>query len=144
MVVDCNGVVVQWSHQAEELAGCTAEEVVGQPVAQLVTRVAVGASGADAGAGRAEVLVPCADGHAIGDLRLRPMARPDGNVAWAIFQAAGERATTPDVQAAEAQAWSESEKYHARRRVGNQLRARIGQTLDVVAVCQEVTDALVP
>jgi GAF domain-containing protein/anti-sigma regulatory factor (Ser/Thr protein kinase) len=143
MVVDCNGVVVQWSDQAEELAGCAADEVVGQPVAHLVTRVAVGARG-PARAGRAEVLAPGADGHAIGDLRLQPMPRPDGSVAWAVFQAAWEGATTPDVQAAAVQAWSEAEKLHARLRVGNQLRARIGQTLDVVAVCQEVADALVP
>src|SRR5258708_21756364 len=43
IVVDGNGVVVRWSHQAEELTGCTAEDVVGQPVAHLVTRVAAGA-----------------------------------------------------------------------------------------------------
>src|SRR5215470_14599551 len=143
MVVDCNGVVVQWSHQAEELAGCAADEVVGRPVAHLVTRVAARARGA-ARAGSAEGLVPGADGHAFGDLRLRPMPRPDGSVAWAVFQAAGEGATTAEVQAAVAHAWSEAEKHHARLRVGNQLRARIGQTLDVVAVCQEVADALVP
>jgi len=143
LMVDCKGVVVQWSHRAEGLAGCTADEVVGQPVAHLVTRVAAGAGGT-AQAGHAEVLVPGADGRAIGDLLLRPMPRPDGSVAWAVFQAAGEGATTPDVQAAAAQAWSEAEKHHARLGVGNQLGARIGQTLDVVAVCREVADALVP
>lgn len=108
MVVGGNGVVEQWSQQAEELAGCPAEAVVGQPAAALVTRVAVGAR--DAGrAGSAEVLVPGADRQAIGDLRLMPMPRPDGSVAWAVFQTAGERVTFTDVQAA-AQAWSEVEK----------------------------------
>jgi anti-sigma regulatory factor (Ser/Thr protein kinase) len=143
MVVDGNGVVVQWSNQAEELVRCTAEEAVGQPVAHLVTRVAAEAHGA-ARAGHADVLVPGTDGHAIGDLRLRPMQRPDGTVAWAVFQAAGEGAAIPDVQAVAAQAWSELEKHRARLRVTNQLRARMEQTRDVVAVCQDVADVLVP
>src|SRR5258708_17762865 len=42
MVVDGNGVVVQWSRQAEKLVGCTAEEGVGRPVAHLVTRIMAG------------------------------------------------------------------------------------------------------
>jgi hypothetical protein len=41
-VVDGSGVVVQWRRQAQELVGCTAEEVVGPPVAHLVTGVAAG------------------------------------------------------------------------------------------------------
>ena len=40
MVVDGSGVVVQRSRVAEELVGCTAEEVAGQPVAHLVSGVA--------------------------------------------------------------------------------------------------------
>jgi PAS domain S-box-containing protein len=143
MVVDRDGVVVQWSHQAEELAGCTADQVIGQPVAHLVTRVAAGARGA-ARAGQLEVLVPGADSHSIGELRLRPVPRPDGSVAWAVFQAGGEGATPAEAQAAAAQPWSEAEKHQTRLRVGNRLRARIGQALDVVAVCQDVADALVP
>jgi PAS domain S-box-containing protein len=142
MVVDCNGVVVQWSHQAEELAGYTTDEVIGQPVAHLITRVVAGARGA-ARAGRADVLVPGADSHVIGDLRVRPMPRPDGSVAWAVFHTAGEEATPADAQAAAAQARSELEKHYVRLRVINRLRATMGQTLDVVAVCEEVAGALV-
>ena|SRR5260221_2099709 len=86
MVVDGNGVVVEWSRQAEKLVGCTAEEVVGRPVAHLVTQMAAGACG-DARPGSADVplLLPGADGHAVGDLRVRPMPRRDGAVEWAVF-----------------------------------------------------------
>jgi len=141
LVVDGNGAVVEWSYQAEELAGCTAEQAVGQPVAHLVARVASGVRGI-ARTGCTEVLVPGADGQAIGDLRLRPVPRPDGSVAWAVFQAAREGATTPEAQAAAAQVWSKVEKAYAR--LGNQSRAQISQTLDVVTNCQAVADALVP
>jgi GAF domain-containing protein/anti-sigma regulatory factor (Ser/Thr protein kinase) len=84
MVVDGNGVVVQWSRQAEKLAGCTAEEAVGRPVAHLVTQIAAGA---------------------VGDLCVRPVLRRDGAVEWAVFQAAPGGATIADVQATAAQAW---------------------------------------
>src|SRR5258708_38859261 len=93
MLVDGDGVVVQWSRQAEKLVGHTAAEVVGQPVARLVTRIAAGTRG-DARPGRADVLLlPGADGHPAADLRLRPMPRQDGTVAWAVFQAARGGAT---------------------------------------------------
>jgi hypothetical protein len=49
--------------------------------------------------GWAEVLVSGADGHAIGDLVLRPTPRPDGSAAWAVFQAGEEGSTFPAVQA---------------------------------------------
>src|SRR5258708_14121990 len=105
MVVDGSGVVVQWSRQAEKLVGCTAEEVVGRPVAHLVARIMAGACG-DARPGGADVpLLPGADGHAVGDLRVRPMPRRDGAVEWAVFQAARGGATISDVEAAAAQAW---------------------------------------
>jgi PAS domain S-box-containing protein len=104
MVVDGNGVVVQWSRQAEKLVGCSAEEVVGRPVAHLVTQIAAGARG-HARPGGADLLLPGADGHALGDLRVRPMPRPDGAVEWAVFDAARGGPTIADVQAAAAQAW---------------------------------------
>jgi PAS domain S-box-containing protein len=105
MIVDGNGVVVEWSHQAQKLVGCTAEEVIGRPVAHLVARITAGDRG-DVWPGRADVLLlPGADGHAVGDLRVRPMQRRDGTVAWAVFQAARGGATIADVQAAAAQAW---------------------------------------
>src|SRR5260370_6991074 len=105
MVVDGNGVVVQWRRQAEKLVGCTAEEVVGRPVAHLVTRIMAGACG-DARPGGADVpLLPVADGAAVGDLRVRPMPRRDGAVEWAVFQAARGGVTISDVEAAAAQAW---------------------------------------
>jgi GAF domain-containing protein/anti-sigma regulatory factor (Ser/Thr protein kinase) len=104
MVVDSNGVVVQWSRQAEKLVGYTAEEVVGRPVAHLVTQIAAGARG-DVRPGCADVLLPGAGSDAVGDLRVRPMPRRDGAVEWAVFQAARGGATIADVQAAAAQAW---------------------------------------
>jgi GAF domain-containing protein/anti-sigma regulatory factor (Ser/Thr protein kinase) len=104
MVVDGNGVVVQWSRLAEKLVGCTAQEVVGRPVAHLVTQIAAGARG-DEGPSGAGVLLPGPGGHAIGDLRVRPMLRRDGAVEWAVFQAARGGATIADVQATAAQAW---------------------------------------
>ncbi|MFF7749255.1 PAS domain-containing protein [Streptomyces sp. NPDC007971] len=39
MVVDGGGVVVQWSHQAEELWGRPAGEVVGRPAIDLASHV---------------------------------------------------------------------------------------------------------
>ena len=104
MVIDGNGVVVEWSHRAQKLVGCTAEEVVGQPVGHLVTRVAEGARG-DARPGRADVLLRGADGRAVADLRVQPMPGPDGTVAWAVCQAAPGVAAIPDIQAAAAEAW---------------------------------------
>src|SRR5258707_14300440 len=96
MVVDGNGVVVQWSRQAEKLVGCTAEEVVGRPVAHLVTRIMAGACG-DARPGGADVpLLPVADGHAGGDLGVRANPRPGGAVGWAVFHAARGGVTTGD------------------------------------------------
>jgi PAS domain-containing protein len=76
MVVDGNGVVVQWSRQAEKLVGCRAEEVVGRPVAHLVTQIVAGASG-DARPGGADLLLTGAGGHGVGDLRVRPMPGRD-------------------------------------------------------------------
>src|SRR5258708_39409186 len=105
MVVDGNGVVVDGSREAEKLVGCTAEEVVGRPVADLVARIMAGACG-DARPGGADVpLLPVADGHAVGDLSVRPMPRRDGAVEWAVFQAARGGGTIADVEAAAAQAW---------------------------------------
>src|SRR5258708_18140069 len=80
MVVDGNGVVVQWSRQAEKLVGCTAEEVVGRPVAHLVTRIMAGACGGarPGGAGRAPL--PPAGGPA----PPRPSGRPPPPPARAV------------------------------------------------------------
>jgi PAS domain S-box-containing protein len=105
MVVDGSGVVVQWSRQAEELVGYTAEEVVGQPLVHLVTRIAVGVR-SDARPGRSGVLLLSGvDGHAVGDLRVRPIQCRDGTVGWAVFRAARGGAAIADVQAAAAEAW---------------------------------------
>jgi PAS fold len=64
MVVDGSGVVVQCSRHAQELVGCTAEEVAGQPVAHLVTGVAAGVR-SDARPGRAGVVLSGVGGHAV-------------------------------------------------------------------------------
>jgi serine phosphatase RsbU (regulator of sigma subunit)/PAS domain-containing protein/anti-sigma regulatory factor (Ser/Thr protein kinase) len=104
LVVDGNGVVVQWSRRAQKLVGCTAEEAVGRPVSHLVTQIAAGARGGPR-PGDADLPLPGVDSHAVGDLRVRPMLCRDGAVEWAVFQAARDGATIADVQATAAQAW---------------------------------------
>src|SRR5260370_13977278 len=73
MVVDGNGVVVQWSRQAEKLVGGTAEEVVGRPVAHLVTRIMAGGCGGARPRGAAVPLLPLAGGPAPRDPRAPPL-----------------------------------------------------------------------
>src|SRR5215470_16917999 len=99
MVVDGNGVVVKWSRRAQKLVGYTADEVVGQPVAHMVTKVTAG----HCGTGRTvRGDVPGADGHAVADLRVQRTVRRDGTVGWSVFQAAPGGATVPDAEAAAA------------------------------------------
>lgn len=81
MVVSGGGTVVQWSREAEELLGRTATEVVGQPVARVVSRT-----------GSASALRVVSqlrgNGAASGlELRVRPLLRADDSVDWAVFQA---------------------------------------------------------
>jgi PAS domain S-box-containing protein len=102
MVVDGNGVVVKWSRRAQKLLGYTADEVVGQPVVHLVTRVTAGHRGTGR-TGRDDL--PGADGHAVADLRVQPTVGRDGTVGWKVFQAAPGGATVPDAEAAAAQTW---------------------------------------
>ncbi|MGW7004800.1 SpoIIE family protein phosphatase [Streptomyces sp. NPDC054933] len=84
MIVDGRGVVVQWSHQAEELLGRPAGEVVGHPAIDLVSSLP--APDGDDVAGRGQDLCDLAGGPAGGGgLRVRPLMRQDGSVAWGIF-----------------------------------------------------------
>src|SRR5258708_31615137 len=86
MVVDGNGVVVQWSRQAEKLVGCTAEEVVGRPVAHLVTRIMAGGCGG-ARPGRADAPPPPVPGRRPArPLSGRPPPPPDGPPGWGRFR----------------------------------------------------------
>src|SRR5258708_22017687 len=76
MVVDGNGVVVQWSRQAEKLVGCTAEEVVGRPVAHLVTRIMAGGFGGGPPGGARPPPLPPPGGPARGRPLVRPLPPP--------------------------------------------------------------------
>ncbi|MEU9479433.1 SpoIIE family protein phosphatase [Streptomyces sp. NPDC048191] len=88
MVMDGAGAVVEWSRQAQELLGHTAGEVVGRPVTSLVRPVPA-ASGHSLG--RDRVALCHRSGRAVAvDLRMRPLLREDGSVAWAVFQAAAD------------------------------------------------------
>lgn len=99
MVVDAEGVVVRWSHEAEELLGRAADEVIGRSATHLVSRTAASSRhGTHKGAGMA---LQHRDGHAVvADLRVRPLTRGDGSVVWAVFQATAKEATGPDVGSA--------------------------------------------
>jgi PAS domain-containing protein len=84
MIVDGKGVVVQWSHQAEELWGCPVGEVVGRPATDLVGSVS--APGGDAAERcRHDALRDVAARAAHRGLRLQPVLREDGSVTWRIF-----------------------------------------------------------
>ena len=84
MIVDGKGVVVEWSHQAEELLGRPAGEVVGRPATDLVSPVP--APGGDAAERcRHDALRDDAAGAAHGGLRVQPVLREDGSVTWGIF-----------------------------------------------------------
>ncbi|WP_369394532.1 SpoIIE family protein phosphatase [Streptomyces sp. CG1] len=84
MIVDGKGVVVQWSHQAEELLGRPAGEVVGRPATDLVSPVP--APGGDtAERCRHDALRDVAARAARRGLRLQPPLREDGSVTWGIF-----------------------------------------------------------
>ncbi|WP_294003137.1 SpoIIE family protein phosphatase [Streptomyces sp.] len=84
MVVDGGGVVVQWSHQAEELWGRPAGEVVGRPATDLVSPVPA-PGGGDLERCRDDGLLDVAVGAAGGGLHVRPVLRDDGSVTWGIF-----------------------------------------------------------
>ncbi|MER6981361.1 PAS domain-containing protein, partial [Streptomyces carpinensis] len=84
MVVDGGGMVVQWSHQAEELWGRPAGEVVGRPATDLVNPVPT-PGGGDVERCRDHGLRDVAEGAAGGGLWVRPVLRDDGSVAWGIF-----------------------------------------------------------
>ena len=106
MIVDGEGVVVRWSPAAERLLGCPAAKALGRPATALVPRSAL----------RSGQAVPA-------DLRVRPVLRRDGSVAWAVRRApAGERAA----------------------RVLSAVREHVGHCLDVEHTCQELVDTLVP
>lgn len=97
MVVDAEGMVIRWSHEAEELLGRAADEVIGRSATHLVNRTAA-SSRHGKGAG---VALQHRDGHAVdADLRVRPLTRGDGSVVWAVFQATAKEATGPDVGSA--------------------------------------------
>ncbi|MER6068009.1 PAS domain-containing protein [Streptomyces sp. NPDC001817] len=83
MIVDGKGVVVQWSHQAEELLGRPAGEVVGRPATDLVSPVP--APDGDAAGSRHDALRDVAARAARRGLRLQPALRKDGSVSWGIF-----------------------------------------------------------
>jgi PAS domain S-box-containing protein len=97
MVVDGEGVVVRWSHEAEELLGRAADEVVGRSATHLVSRTAASSWGGT-GPGPGEVVLRHRDGRAVDvDLRVRPLLGRDGSVAWAVFQVPAHEASRSGV-----------------------------------------------
>lgn len=84
MVVDGGGVVVQWSHQAEELWGLPAGEAVGRPATDLVGLAPTRGVGDVERCGHDD-LRDDAEGADGGGLRVRPVLREDGSVTWGIF-----------------------------------------------------------
>ncbi|MFF1475044.1 PAS domain S-box-containing protein [Streptomyces sp. Ag109_O5-1] len=84
MIVDGGGVVVQWSHRAEELWGRPAGDVVGRPATDLVSLVPA-PGGGDVERRRYDDLRDVAEGAAGSGLCVRPVLRDDGSVAWGIF-----------------------------------------------------------
>ncbi|MFD3492885.1 SpoIIE family protein phosphatase [Streptomyces sp. NPDC058690] len=135
MVIDGAGVVVEWSRHAEELLGRTAGEMVGQPATSLIGP-APAASGRPVGHDR--VALCHRRGCAVdADLRMRPLLRKDGSVAWAVFQVAADENKASDVGPAALEA-------RARSHIVNVVRERVGQTLDLVTTCQDLVEALVP
>ncbi|MEU2113889.1 SpoIIE family protein phosphatase [Streptomyces sp. NPDC019507] len=88
-VVAADGLVVEWSPQAERLLGRSADEAVGRAATDLVADKespvafarAWGQCGAQAAGGAAEL-----------DLRVRPVVRQGGTVAWAIWLASAPEA----------------------------------------------------
>ncbi|MFI1290903.1 PAS domain-containing protein [Streptomyces sp. NPDC020792] len=84
MIVDGIGVVVQWSHQAEELLGHPAGEVIGRPATDLVSPVPA-PDGDAAERCRHDALRDVAARAARRGLRLQPALREDGSVTWGIF-----------------------------------------------------------
>src|SRR5258708_5761110 len=155
MVVDGNGVVVQWSRQAEKLVGCTAEEVVGRPVAHLVTRIMAGACGGAAPGGGGRGALPPAAGPAARAPRRGPVAPRRGLGGRSLGEVRGRPCWVSGFRLGDRQGGvggvggvlgdaGELEKRRARLPLFSELRARLGRTLDVVATCQDVVDALVP
>jgi PAS domain S-box-containing protein len=93
MVVDAEGAVVGWSPEAEELLGRAADEVIGRSATHLVSRTAASSRHLTE-RGPGEVVLQHRDGHAVeADLRVGPLLRPDGSVAWAVFRASATGAT---------------------------------------------------
>ncbi|MGW3746582.1 SpoIIE family protein phosphatase [Streptomyces sp. NPDC005146] len=78
LVVDMAGVVLEWSQAAQSLFGRAASEVVGRPVAGLIT------GAASAG----EVAGPPFDRAVPEGLLVRPERQRDGSIAWGVCQAA--------------------------------------------------------
>jgi PAS domain S-box-containing protein len=91
MIMDSEGAVVEWSRQAEDMFGYTAAEAVGQAAAHLVAPALGSASGG-------EVTLPTAGGRSVSThLRARPLVRPGGSVAWAVFHARESGVSRPGV-----------------------------------------------
>jgi len=83
-VVAADGLVVEWSPQAERLLGCSADEVVGRAATDLVAdKESPGA----VARGWGQCGARTAGGAAELDLRVRPVVRRGGTVAWGIWQA---------------------------------------------------------
>ncbi|MFE3655828.1 SpoIIE family protein phosphatase [Streptomyces sp. NPDC059165] len=93
LIVDANGAVAEWSKDAERLLGHTAADAVGRPATILVggpphagESVRCGRRGAQVSGGSAGL-----------DLRVEPVLRADGSVAWGVWAARRRDAEADEV-----------------------------------------------
>ena len=112
IVVDGAGVVVDWSPRARELWQRPASEAVGRTALDMVMPDGEDPDDpAEPGSGASGVRDH--EGNPV-DLRVRPVALPDGGAAWGVFEAVGEtpasgpRGETPDTRNAVFDAFADS------------------------------------
>ncbi|MFF4543201.1 hypothetical protein ACFY1J_03020 [Streptomyces sp. NPDC001406] len=91
LIVDADSVVAEWSKDAKRLLGHTAADAVGRPATILVEGPPH--AGESVGCGRRGARV--SSGAAGLDLRVEPVLRADGPVAWGVW-AARRRGTETD------------------------------------------------
>ncbi|MEU2056366.1 SpoIIE family protein phosphatase [Streptomyces bungoensis] len=90
--MSADGVVVEWSREAEGLLGTAAAQAVGRSATTLFTRRAGQEGGPLKGRGCGDP--HGSDGVAGPDLRVHPLMRADGTVAWGVWPA-GNRGAGP-------------------------------------------------
>ncbi|MFD0112528.1 SpoIIE family protein phosphatase [Streptomyces sp. NPDC058320] len=83
MIMDAGGSVLRWSHQAQDLLGFSATDVVGLPMESLLARSHAGSERRRGG----WALRHRDGGEVQADLQARPVLLEDDSLGWAVFQA---------------------------------------------------------